>query len=165
MKRVVAYVDILLSRFLIFLMAILVLTVTWQVVTRYVLSAPSSYTEELATYLLIWISMLGAVHALKERAHLGIDVLTRRLKGGAKQVSHTVTYLSVIVFALLVMVFGGGWLVYVTLTLNQVSAAFQIPVGYVYSILPLSGILLAVYATSFMMEQAGDEGRTITSVD
>ncbi|NIX00358.1 MAG: TRAP transporter small permease subunit, partial [Phycisphaerae bacterium] len=54
-------------------MGVLVIDVTWQVITRFVLKNPSSWTEELATYLLIWVGLLGAAVALHRGAHLGID--------------------------------------------------------------------------------------------
>ena len=50
------FLEILLT----VVMTILVLDVVWQVFTRYILKDPSSWTEELATFLMIWVGMLGA---------------------------------------------------------------------------------------------------------
>lgn len=47
-------IDKILGNLLVFLMAVLVLDVLWQVFSRYVLINPSSYTDECAGYLLIW---------------------------------------------------------------------------------------------------------------
>lgn len=140
----------ILAVVLIALMCVMVVTVSWQVITRYLLNSPSSYTEELATYLLIWITLLGAAYALQIRAHLGIDILVRRLQPGRKYIARQIAYSTIIVFALVALVFGGGWLVYVTLDLNQLSAAFQVPVGYVYTVLPLSGLLITYYCVVAM---------------
>ena len=107
---------------------------------------PSSYTEELASYLLIWISLLGAAYALRLRAHLGIDILVRRFKGKQQRSIQVFAYGTIIVFSLVALIFGGGWLVYVTLDLNQLSAAFQVPIGYVYTVIPLSGLITIYYA-------------------
>jgi TRAP-type C4-dicarboxylate transport system permease small subunit len=151
MKKFTELLDNFLKNLLVFLMGFMTLVVTWQVVTRYVLNSPSSYTEELSTYLLIWISLLGTAYALRLRAHLGIDVLTKKLQGKARQISNLVIYLAVIVFAAAVMVYGGLHLVYVTLHLNQLSAAFRIPVGYVYLVLPLSGLLIIYYSIFLLL--------------
>ena len=43
---------------LIILLSLLVIDVVWQVFTRYILQAPSTFTDELARYLLIWVSLL-----------------------------------------------------------------------------------------------------------
>ena len=53
--------------------AVLVVDVLWQVFTRFILKNPSTWTEELAVFMLIWVSLLGAAVALNRGAHLGID--------------------------------------------------------------------------------------------
>ena len=144
--------DKALAVVLITLMSLMVVTVSWQVATRYLLNSPSSYTEELATYLLIWISLLGAAYALRVRAHLGIDIVVRRLGERRRRAAKVAAYGAIIVFSLVTLVFGGGWLVYVTLDLNQLSAAFQLPIGYVYTVLPLSGLLITYYSVLALCE-------------
>ena len=139
-------VDRALAVFLVTLMGVMVVTVSWQVATRYLLNSPSSYTEELATYLLIWISLLGAAYALRKRAHLGIDIVVRRMNARKQRQARVLAYGVIIVFSLAAFVFGGGYLVYVTLDLNQLSAAFQVPIGYVYTVLPISGLLMVYYS-------------------
>ncbi|MDE2731469.1 MAG: TRAP transporter small permease [Bacteroidota bacterium] len=145
-------IDRSLAAILIALMIAMVITVSWQVITRYLLNSPSSYTEELATYLLIWISLLGAAYALRVRAHLGIDILVRQMGPQRRRQMRFAAYLVVILFALVALVFGGSWLVYVTLDLNQLSAAFQVPIGYVYLVLPISGLLMTHYSVIAMLE-------------
>ena len=140
-------------------MAVMVITVTWQVATRYLLNSPSSYTEELASYLLIWISLLGATYALHRKAHLGIDILARKFTGKSRAVLNIVINSAVIAFAIVVCIYGGARLVYVTLKLNQLSAAFQVPIGYIYTVLPLSGVLFIVYALD-AMRQPQEQGAT-----
>lgn len=59
---------------LIFLMAFLVVDVLWQVLSRYILVSPSSVTDELAGYLLIWVGLLGAAYVSGKNEHLAIDL-------------------------------------------------------------------------------------------
>ena len=146
MTRLTAVVDKILEQALIWLMATMVLVVTWQVATRYLLNSPSSFTEELATYLLIWISLLGAAYGVRHRAHLGVDVLTHKLDGRNKRISEILIYSMIILFSLLVFIVGGIRLVYVTLTLEQLSAAFKVPIGYVYTVIPVSGLMMIYYS-------------------
>ena len=141
-----------LALLLIVLMAVIVLDVTWQVITRFVLKNPSSFTEELAGFLLIWIGILGASYALYTRSHLGIDILTYRLKGAKKQTVEVVVYSIVLLFALFVMVIGGMRLVRLTFDLHQISAAMGIPIGYVYLALPISGVLMIYYSGIFIFK-------------
>lgn len=152
MERFAQKIDRVIVGILVALMAIMVITVTWQVATRYLLNSPSSYTEELATYLLIWISLLGSAYAVRLKAHLGVDVITRKLSGAAERMAHYFIYMIVVAFAVVVFVYGGTRLVYITLKLNQLSAALQVPVGYVYLIIPISGALMIFYAVLAMRE-------------
>ena len=135
MTKLMQAVDSLLKWFLASLMAGIVLVVCWQVVSRYVLNAPSSITEELSRALLIWIGMAGAAFAYRTGVHLGLDIVTRKLPDAA----------AVVFFAIAVMVVGGGNLVAMTYELGQMSAALDIKMAYIYVILPLSGVLIAFY--------------------
>ncbi len=149
-----------LSRLLIALMAIMVVDVTWQVISRFLLNRPSSFTEELAGFLLIWIGLLGAAHAFDTRAHLGIDLLREKLDGsGVRRLDVTVNLL-VIFFALTIMVIGGLNLVILAFRLDQSSAAMGIGMGFIYLALPLSGILIILFALNSILPSrpAGSDG-------
>ena len=62
----------------------------------------------------------------------------------------------IFVFALSVVLVGGANLVGVTLTLQQISAALQIKLGYVYLVLPLSGALMMFYSGLFVYENVAE---------
>lgn len=131
-------------------MSVIVIDVTWQIVTRFILRDPSSYTEELAGFLLIWIGLLGASYALHTKAHLGIDILTSKMTGVRRQSAEIFIHLIVLFFALFILVIGGVKLVILTFTLEQISAAMGIPMGYVYLVLPITGTLMIYYSLIFI---------------
>jgi len=145
-------VDKVLEWALIVLMAANVLNVLWQVFTRFVMKNPSSFTEELARYLLIWIGLLGASYVAGKKMHLAIDVVVNRFTGRVRRLTEYLIEVLIFAFAFLVMVFGGIRLVIITLTLNQISAVLRIKLGYVYLVLPLSGLLLMFYSFLFLAE-------------
>ena len=145
-------VNRILEIVLIFLTSILVLDVLWQVFSRYVLSSPSSFTDELAGYLLIWVSLLGAAYVAGRREHLAIDIMLQR-SGPARQRILRIIIQSVILgFSFTVLVIGGSWLVYTRFYLGVTSAALQIPLGYVYIVLPVSGLLIVYYSIGHLKE-------------
>ena len=152
MDKIVASMNKVVSVILILLMALMVLDVTWQVFTRFILQKPSSYTEELAGFLLIWIGLLGSSYALYTRAHLGIDVLTYKLQGLKRKIVEILVYLIVMVFAIFVLVIGGYNLVRMTLQLKQISPALGIKMGYVYTVIPITGVLFIIYSLNFIIE-------------
>ena len=146
-------IDKILSWIVIVLMAIITINVLWQVFSRFVLQNPSSFTEELARYMLIWIGILGAAYVAGQKLHLAIDLLSTKLTGKSKSFLEIFIQLCIFVFSFFVMVIGGIRLVYITLQLNQISAALQIPLGYVYLVLPISGLLMMFYSTCFIFDE------------
>lgn len=160
MNNFVRTIDKILSGFLIFLMGSIVLVVTWQVITRFLMEQPSSYTEELARFLLIWIGLLGASWAVRTQAHLGIDLLTEKLSdSGNRKLKVTVNTI-IGLFAFFIMVVGGMKLVNLTFQLNQISAAIGIKMGYIYTVLPLSGLLIILYSIVAIFELFRDDLQT-----
>lgn len=130
---------------LVILMALMVINVTWQVVSRYVFQSPSSFTDELSRYMLIWVGMLGAAYVAGKNEHLAIDILLTKLKDKAQDKLMILINCCVLTFALVVMVIGGSNLVYLTFVLEQRSAVLQIPLAYIYAIIPFSGLLVIYY--------------------
>lgn len=146
MNRLRAAVDRGLAALLVVLMTAMVGNVLWQIFTRYVLRRPSSYTEELARFLLIWVGLLGAAYALGRGMHLAIDVVVERLGRRFSRATALLAAGAVVLFAVAVMGVGGTNLVRLTLLLEQTSAALAIPLGWVYLALPLAGALMTFYA-------------------
>ena len=149
-----ARIDKALEYLLVLLMGSLVLDVVWQVASRYILKNPSSFTDELATFLLIWVGLAGAAYVKGKNQHLAIDILHSKLN--PLQLNHMMIFINflVILFSLTIMVVGGSWLVYTRFVLGQISASLQIPVGYVYAIVPLSGLLMVYYSTDDIIQLA-----------
>lgn len=145
MHRLKTRLDKVLGGLLVVLMVVAVLNVLWQVATRFVLGDPSSFTEELARYLLIWISILGAGYAVGQRAHLALELLPEKLEGRALRMLEWVIWGCMAAFSLLVLVVGGARLVYLQWMLGQTSPTLGWPMGAVYVVIPLSGLVMLVY--------------------
>ena len=153
-----AAVDAWLGVALVALMGGLVVLVCWQVFTRFVLRDPSSYTEEAARFVLIWLGLLGAARALGQRMHLAIDLLARRFPALGQLT--TVSSLAVCAgFSAAVLGVGGWRLVALTLDLGQTSPALGWQLGYVYLALPVSGALMIFYAVVEVWAPDPTEGR------
>jgi len=145
MKKFQHKLNRVLELFLVFLMTVLVLDVLWQVFSRYLLSSPSSFTDELAGFLLIWVGLLGAAYVAGRKEHLAIDILIRKSPPARQKLLLYLIHSLIFLFALSVMVTGGMVLMYTRLVLQVRSAALQLPLGYVYIILPISGLIIMYY--------------------
>ena len=159
LSNIKTILDVTLKWLLVFIMAAMTINVLWQVFSRFILQNPSSITEELARYMLIWLGILGASYVSGQKMHLAIDLLSTKLKGKNKAILEIIIQVSIFLFALFVMVIGGFRLVQITLTLNQISAALQIPLGYVYTVIPISGIIMMFYSVTFIIEELKRKNR------
>ena len=134
------------------LMALMVINVTWQVFSRYVLGDPSSFTDELSRYMMIWLGLAGAAYVSGKNGHLAIDILPEKLHGNKLLALQLFIHAMVIFFGLVIMVWGGGNLVYITQILQQKSATLQIPLSWIYGIIPVAGLLVVYYHTFHMVQ-------------
>lgn len=149
-------IDKILGNLLAFLLAVLVLDVLWQVFSRYVLVAPSSYTDECAGYLLIWVGLLGAAYVNGQKEHLAIDIILHQSGRKTRRILEILISIFTLLFALTVMVAGGAWLMYTRFMLEVTSASLELNMGYVYSVLPLSGGLIMYYEIDSLVKYKRD---------
>lgn len=124
----------------------LVICVTWQVIARYLLSSPSTVTDELARFLFMWVGLLGAAQATALKQHLAIDLLAEKLKGGKRLILELLIQSCIFAFATIVMVKGGWALTIKTFANQQITPALQIDMGYVYLVVPIAGALISFFS-------------------
>ncbi|MFP3918744.1 TRAP transporter small permease [Lysinibacillus telephonicus] len=135
--------DKILSSICVVLFGALVLLVTWQVFTRFVLNNPSAFSEELAKYCFVWLVLFGAAFVFGENGHMRIEFIQDALPVKIKMVVQIFIEISIIFFSALVLLSGG--LTITKLAWEQLSAALQIPVGYLYAVMSVSGIFIIFY--------------------
>jgi len=150
-------IDRILEKTLVGLLTVLVIDVLWQVLSRYVLSSPSSFTDELAGFLLIWVGVLGAAYVTGQKQHLAIDLLVQKSSPAMQKKLQLIINACIALFAVFVMVIGGSWLVITRFQLNVSSAALHLPLGYVYAVMPISGLLMVYYSITFMFNTKMEE--------
>ncbi|PCJ93363.1 MAG: TRAP transporter permease DctQ [Flavobacteriaceae bacterium] len=146
-------IDNILGKTLVAIMALMVVNVLWQIFTRYVVGTPSSFTDELARYLMIWIGILGAAYVAGKNMHVAIDVIPSRSSEKTQKRLKIIVSILIILFAFFAMVIGGLRLVYITYILDQQSPALQIPLALVYLVMPLSGSLIIFYKLSDLLKK------------
>lgn len=73
-NRLKLAVDRVIAAFSVAVMLALVVCVVWQVFSRYVLNQPSTLTDELARFLMIWVGLLGAAYTVGAQRHLSLSI-------------------------------------------------------------------------------------------
>ena len=106
-----------------------------------VFSMPMSWTEELSRFLFVWGSFLGGAIAIRRHSHFGVDLLLKRFKPQLRLWILTTNAILVGAFLLTLLYFG---LLQVLRTAHQLSPAMRVPMGYVYFIMPLACVFMAL---------------------
>ncbi|MGN7479248.1 TRAP transporter small permease [Solibacillus silvestris] len=140
MVKIVEGINKIVHGVLIVLMVVLVVSVFCQITFRF-FDYSIAWTEELSRYSMIWMTFLGAAYALATRAHIGMELLVERTQGIIKQILIVVAAIVSLVFFVMMVVEGYELSMRV---MNQPSAVLQIPMGIVYSVIPISGIILVM---------------------
>lgn len=124
------------------LVVLMTVVVFLQVVCRYFLVRPLHWSEELARYLFVWISLLGATLAVQRRAHFGMDFFFRMLPARCRRFLTLIIYLLMELVVVVLLVQG---VVLVRKTVDQLSPAMEIPMGWAYACLPVGAALMGIH--------------------
>jgi TRAP-type C4-dicarboxylate transport system permease small subunit len=127
-------------------LAIMVVLVFGNVVLRYGFNSGLTLSEELSRWLFVWMTFMGAVVALHERAHLGTDSLISRLGTKGKKLCLLLTLLLMIFLTWLV--FRGSY-EQVKINWDSTSAVMETSMGYFYA----SGLVFSVLAAPVLLLQ------------
>lgn len=130
--------------------AIMVVLTCWQVFTRYVLGAPSTWSEELVGYLFAWMALFGACLVTGERGHMNIPILVDMAPGAGKKALLCLAEIIAFLFSAVILVYGG--LRITKLAMGQMTSALGVPVGVFYAVLPLCGGINLLYTAMNLME-------------
>lgn len=133
----------LLERVLVLCLAIMVVLVFGNVMLRYAFNSGITVSEEVARWLFVWMTFLGAIVALRENGHLGTDALTSRLNFAGKRIC---------AIAAQAMMLYATWLLFSgSLTQVRINWDVQAPVtGASMALFYASGVVFAV-STALML--------------
>ena len=92
MDRILDLYCVLLKGVIALCLAVMVVLVFGNVVLRYGFNSGITISEELSRWLLVWLTFLGAIVAVREHTHLGVDTLVRKLSPMGKRICFIINY-------------------------------------------------------------------------
>lgn len=122
---------------------VMVILTCWQVFTRYILGNPSSWSEELVSYMFAWMSLLGASIVTSERGHMNIPILVEKLGSIGQKFLLCLGEVIAFLFSAIILAYGGIQIT--NLAMGQMTSSLGVPIGIFYIVLPLCGILNMIY--------------------
>lgn len=143
-----------------FSLAAMSLSVFGNVVLRYVFNSGLTWSEEMSRYFFVWMVFLGAIAALKDKMHLGVDIVVNALPKGLQKVAFLIS--NAIVLYLLWLILEGSWKM-TLLNMNSTGPATGMPLSFLYGIGVLSSIwmMIIIIASLFKAIRGKSDNLTI----
>ena len=140
----------LVDAVLVGLLCVMVGLILFQILGRYVFNYSISWSEEAARFAMVWMTLLGAGLAMRNRTHVGIDVLIVRMPRIVQQVAKSASFLLGAWF-LVVVILGSTSMISLGLIIR--STALQVPLALPYLALPVGmGYFLLEFAIATIPE-------------
>ncbi|MCI5650238.1 MAG: TRAP transporter small permease [Fusicatenibacter sp.] len=125
-------------------LSVMVVLTTYQVITRYLFNSPSTWSEELVGYLFSWSTLFGATLVSGERGHMNIPILVDRCSPMMKKILLIFSEVIAFLFSAAILVFGGVQVS--SLAMGQQTSSLGVAVGVFYWVMPVCGVLIAIYS-------------------
>lgn len=128
---------------LVFLLIAMTLTVFSQVIARYIFEAPLSWSEELARFILIWLSMLSAAYAFKTKSHFALTILVSKLPDKHQKITSFCIHIVVAIFFLIICYYS---VIFVHSVNGHIAPALQISMQIPYSSIIVASGLISIFS-------------------
>ena len=154
--------DIILRWFCIILFALLVALVVFQVAARFTVGG-NAWTEAMARILFIWQGIVGAAYVIGENDDVAIDFLVRKFPAFVVKIFEVLAHSIVAFFAVWVMILG-GWRLAAS-AMDQTVELLPFQQGALYMVLPISGVLIAIYCVLHIIHALTTEVKIVNEED
>jgi TRAP-type C4-dicarboxylate transport system permease small subunit len=134
-----------LEKLMIVLVTAMMLSLFWQVFTRFVITVPAVWTEEIARYTFIYLVMIGAALGVKNSAHFGMTMISEKLRGRTRDIYLRYVINGIILVCAIYLTYYGFEFTRMY-GFNRVSPTFLMPMAWVFGIVPVSGLMMIVFA-------------------
>lgn len=131
-------------------MVVLTCIVFTDVILRYIFNQGFAWTQEIATLMLVWFSLIGMAIGVLEKIHINIEMFTAKLPAKVISVLESINHILIAAFGGLMVYFGG---LIMNMTKMSTMPATKMPSAVLYVILPLSGILVLLNAVLVAAKQ------------
>ena len=143
LKKLRRIIDKFLEVICAVLFGAMVVICTYQVVVRYFFNSPSTVSEELLTYTFTWMALFASTLVFGKRDHMRMGFVADKLTGTKRMILEVIIELLIFAFTFIILVYGG---VSITkLAFAQVTASLGIPMGAVYLVIPICGVIILIY--------------------
>ena len=131
---------------------------TYQVVARYVFGNPSTISEDALNFSFIWLSLLGTALVFGDRGHMRLSYFVEKAKPELRVCLDVLAELFILAMAVIVFCIGGSG--FVGVGSLQSSPTLGVTLDWIYAVMPISGVLIAMYCVINIVELVQDYQNT-----
>lgn len=142
-KRWLSWLDSLFEFLGLGFLSAMILIVTWQVFSRYVLNTTPFWSEEITLVLMVWVGFIGIAIGFRERLHIAVEVLARKFPEAVQKWLEKGILALIFSFGMYLLV--QGWQ-FTVLMSQSTLAATKLPSSVLYAIMPVAGLMISIYA-------------------
>lgn len=143
-------IDKVLLVLLAFLSAAMVIVILYQVILRYCFAAANVWAEELARFMFVWVTTLGASVAIRRNVHLRVDLVVDFLRPRPRYILQIVTYTAILLFLIFLCKLGFDLM---SKTMVNKSAGLRLPMAIPYSAIPIGGFFMVLSCIEFIAKK------------
>lgn len=147
-KSILNKIDALIEYFSSGILLFLVILVFAQVFCRYILKFTPSWTEETSVILMIWMGFIASAIGVKKGMHLTISAVVNLFPKAIQKAFYYFDEIAVLIFGLIMVRYGGELSMH---TMMSVMPATQLPTGFLYLCVPVSGVMICFYCVIRMI--------------
>ncbi|WP_185985258.1 TRAP transporter small permease [Aureimonas mangrovi] len=136
------------------LLAVMTVLITWQVFARYVMGSPLTFSEEIARFSMVWMTMLGAGYAFRYGALISVDIVSEFAPKRIARFVEISVVLLVAVFALVLL--KEGWSLAERVS-AQTAPSTRISMLWLYGAMPAGAVLILINAAGLLIDKATGE--------
>ena len=151
LKKTTRWITAALNWFCLVAMLGLTVIVALQVISR-LLKISLPWTEELARFLIVWLTFLGCTLAIYRKGHLSVNFLVEMMPKGLQRAANLITRAVLLVFFAMLLFYGVRLS---ALSMNNMSVSLNWPMGAVYAVLPFSALLAIYYVVLDILDTLG----------
>lgn len=160
------FVDTLLKRFEEGLVATGIaaasLVLFINVVLRYFFNSGWTWAEEFTRYTIVWIVFIGSSICARKGMHLAVDALAIRFSESGQRLLRMFVNVVCVFFCVYLIIYGYET-VLLAYEMEQITAALEMPMYYVYLAIPVGGFLMAIrFTQDFILAVKGEAGERVT---
>lgn len=142
MNKLLNLVEGLLDKLLITLFLAMVVAIVWQVIARYFFASPTIWSEELARFLVVWVTMLGSAYVLEHGGHVAVTVFVDMMPEPWQRFFSWLRDLVIIAMAGGLTYYGYGFAVSGA---RRTSTGLGLQMSYAYAAIPIGAALIAFF--------------------